>query len=252
MKTRKKTFYFAVLLLAAAAVVAVLFYSRSPQPNIVSWFIGDVDRDSEDELLVITAARPDLALDTGEAYGDTLAVYSRYQIRRSRPVLQGEPDAVFDLSSIKPLKVMAGDINGDGLAEIGVCVYKTAKFHPVLSKRPFFYDLKDGELESVWLGSRLARPFDDYLLFDLDGDGIDEIVSIESEQNGNKLLALYDWKGFGFEIRAVSDEIQSEVLFLNNTNTRQDGILVNIGNTPYHLRLDGDKLTTAQQGGNVD
>lgn len=244
MKTRRKTFYLAVILLAAAA--AVLCYSRRPGPNIVSWFVADIDGDSADELLVITAGGPDMKLDTGEACGDTLAVYSEFELRRGGPVIRGEPEAAFDLASIKPLKVLAGDIDGDGRAEIGVCVYKTTKFHPVFAKRPFFYDLKNGELEPVWLGSRLARPFDDYRLFDLDGDGIDEIVSIESEQNGHKLLALYDWKGFGFEIRAVSAEIRDEVLFLNNTNTRQNDILVSIGGTQYSLRLEGDQLVTAK------
>ena len=120
------------------------------------------------------------------------------------------------------------DIDGDGRVEIGVCVYKTAKFHPVPAKRPFFYALQDGRLQPVWLGSRLARPFADYRLFDLDGDGVDEIVSIESVQSGNQLLALYDWKGFGFEVQAISDEYQGEIVFLTHTNTRQDAILVNI------------------------
>ena len=106
--------------------------------------------------------------------------------------------------------------------------------------------MQDGRLQPVWLGSRLARPFDDYRLFDLDGDGVDEILSIESVQSGNRLLALYDWKGFGFEVRAISDEYQGEVVFLNNTNTRQDEILVNIEGTQHSLRLEGDTLTAEQ------
>lgn len=243
MKTRKSILFLTILLLAAGAA---LLFSRPPQPNIVSWYVCDIDGDSREELLLITAASADLRLDTGEVYGDTLAVYDSYKIRKNRPVVQAEPEAVFDLASIKPLKVLAGDIDGDGRVEIGVCVYKTAKFHPVPAKRPFFYALQDGQLQPVWLGSRLARPFADYRLFDLDGDGVDEIVSIESVQSGNQLLALYDWKGFGFEVRAISDEYQGEIVFLNNTNTRQDEILVNIEGTQHSLRLEGDTLTAEQ------
>ena len=85
-------------------------------------------------------------------------------------MVQGELEAVFDLVLHQaPLKVLAGDIDGDGRVEIGVCVYKTAKFHPVPAKRPFFYALQDGRLQPVWLGSRLAWPFADYRLFDLMG-----------------------------------------------------------------------------------
>jgi hypothetical protein len=75
-----------------------------------------------------------------------------------------------DLAGIRPMKVQLGDINGDGVCEISVCVYKTTTFHPVLAKRPFFFDLVDGNLIPVWLGSRLSRPFDDYILYDIDGD----------------------------------------------------------------------------------
>ena len=102
MKTRKRILYLTILLLAAGAA---LLFSRHPQPNIVSWYVCDIDGDSREELLLITAASADLRLDTGEEYGDTLAVYDSYKIRKNRPVVQGEPEAVFDLASIKPLKV---------------------------------------------------------------------------------------------------------------------------------------------------
>lgn len=36
-----------------------------------------------------------------------------------------------------------------------------------MAKRPFFYDLVEGNLIPVWLGSRLSRPFDDYILNNL-------------------------------------------------------------------------------------
>ena len=78
------------------------------------------------------------------------------------------------------------------------------------------------------------------------GDCVDEIQSNESVQSGKLLLALYDWKGFGFEVRAISDEYQGEVVFLNNANTRQDEILVNIEGTQHNLRLEGDTLTAEQ------
>lgn len=222
--------------------------SSQPETNIISWFKADMDHDTKDELLVITSDNAHNALDTGQPYGDFLKLYSEFEIVNDRPIVKGEPDYTFDLSDIKPLRVQAGDINGDGGMEIAVCVYKTTKFHPVLAKRPFFYDLTaDGELESVWLGSRLARPFEQYILSDVDQDGIDEIISIEWTKNGNKVAAVYDWKGFGFEVKAVSNEIEGETEFLNYKNCKENEILIGIGGEIYRLECEDDGIEFRQE-----
>lgn len=226
------------------SVISVLLLSiiaigrARPKADIVSWFAADMDNDSKDELLVIMDGHPDMVLDTGEAYGSYIRQYSEFKIVNNQPLIKGEPDYEFDLSSIKPLQIQAGDINGDGVMELAVCTYKTTKFHPVLAKRPFFYDLSDGNLEPVWLGSRLARPFDQYILYDLDGDGVDEIISIERTEKGNRLFAAYGWKGFGFEVKAVSDEIEGEAAFLNNVNCKEDRMIVSIAGEAYEMQLE--------------
>lgn len=233
------------LLLAVSAALlflAALLLTGRPKTNIVSWYTADINRDSKDELLVITGGGKSMKLDTGQVYGDHLNIYSQYKIVGHRPILTAPPDYSFDLTALKPLKVLAGDMNGDGLAEISICVYKSAKFHPVLAKRPFFYDLRDGELTPVWLGSRLARPFEDYRLFDVNGDGTDEIVSIELAEDGGRLAAVYAWKGFGFEVTYVSDEINGPVSFLNNTNRHADDIMLNINGKTCKLELVGGKI----------
>lgn len=209
------------------------------QSDIISWFTADINDDEKDELLLITNDSDTvMTLDTGERYGTHIKIYSKYVIQNDIPVAQGEPDYQFDLSDIKPLEIQAGDINGDGTAEIAVCVYKTAKFHPVPAKRPFFYDLINGGLEPVWLGSRLARPYADYILFDVDDDDIEEIISIEFAENGNKVLAVYDWKGFGFEVKAISNEMTEAISFLNNINNRADMVLVEIAGESHQLILE--------------
>lgn len=214
--------------------------ASNQESGIISWFTADINADAKDELLIITrdSTAAAMTLDTGEEYGTYIEIYSEYVIRNDTPLPQGEPDYQFDLSEIKPLYIQAGDINGDGTAELAVCVYKTAEFHPVPAKRPFFYDLTDGGLEPVWLGSRLARPFADYILFDVDDDGIEEIISIEFTENGNQVLAVYDWKGFGFEVKAISDEIDGTVTFLNNKSSRADVVLVEIAGEPHQLCLE--------------
>ena len=217
--------------------------------DIVSWFTADIDHDSNEELLVITDGGGDeeLRLDTGERYGSFVKIYSDYELANQAPIPKGEPDYIFDLSEIKPLKVQAGDINGDGEMELAVCVYKTTKFHPVLAKRPFFYGMKEGKLEPVWLGSRLARPFDDYILADVDHDDIDEIVSIEFLEDGGQVFAVYDWKGFGFEVKAVTEKLAGQAAFLNHLHGKQGDIAVEVDGERYQLSLAGSTIELTRQ-----
>ncbi len=49
-----------------------------------------------------------------------------------------------------------------------------------------------------WRGSALARPFTDFALRDLDGDGVDELVVHECEAGARTGFAAYRWNGFGF------------------------------------------------------
>lgn len=242
MKALKKLILTILVILAITMVFLILWqyknHASNPKTDIISWF------EAEDKLYVVTKNIPDtnLRIDTGEEYGNYIKVYSDYEFSNTTPTPINKPDFQTDLSSIKPLKIQIGDIDGDGVKDIAVCVYKTTKFHPVLAKRPFFYRLNEGNLESVWLGSRLARPFDDYILFDVDEDDIDEIISIESTENGNKLIAIYDWKGFGFEIKTISEELQGTVTFLNNLNHKDTNVLIAISENQYQLSLQGDQI----------
>lgn len=104
-----------------------------------------------------------------------------------------------DYSDLKPWKVTSGDVDGDEKDEISIGVYKKTPLHQVMAKRPFIYYYEDNRLLPKWRGSRLSKPFDDYDFYDIDGDGIDELISIELLQNGQKVINTYKWRGFGFE-----------------------------------------------------
>ncbi len=104
-----------------------------------------------------------------------------------------------DMADINPWKVQTCDVDGDGRTEISIGVYKTARFHPVMAKRPFIYEWHGNAISPKWLGSRLSRPFDDYIFADINADGVDEIISIEHLRDGRKAVNSYSWKGFGFE-----------------------------------------------------
>lgn len=170
--------------------------------NAVSYCVADADGDGTDELVLIAAGRDKADYPPGGRCGSTLVildyggfVYGPHKILNS-----------FDMDRLMPSKAVAGDINGDGIVEIGVCVYKTAVFHQAYAKRPFFYALNEGRLVPVWLGSRLSRPFKDYILTDLTGDGISNIAAIEYTGAGGCAVRAYAWAGFGFEAFAEGPE----------------------------------------------
>ncbi|MDI6706238.1 MAG: hypothetical protein QME73_08280 [Bacillota bacterium] len=129
--------------------------------------------------------------DSGEWYGDHIAGYSMTD--RLNPVYSK------DMADYSPWRIQTADVDGDGAREISIGVYKTARLHPVMAKRPFIY-CWDGEgLRPRWLGSRLSRPFTEYVFGDLDGDGKDEIIAVEVLKDGQNIVQCYGWTGFGFQ-----------------------------------------------------
>ena len=185
--------------------------------KIFSSFISDLDADGTDELLLVVGKdkneygeyllilKPELALQG--AISGTNAEKPTIGDADAQPAAVSDIQATlglkqiyrFDMKEINPWKVQTCDVDGDGSKEISVGVYKKAVFHPVMAKRPFIYNWSDGHMSPKWLGSRLARPFDDYVFCDINSDGKDELISEELIADGSKAINTYGWKGFGFE-----------------------------------------------------
>lgn len=176
---------------------------------------GDINGDGQEEYLLLTKSL------LGK-YGKELIIYNGVydltEIYRE------------DFSELKPWKIDTGDIDGDGIDEISIGVYKETIFHPVMAKRPFIYSFSDNTLLAKWRGSRLSRPFTDYTFYDIDEDGVDEIISIEITENEKMLINSYKWIGFGIEGLMESSEFDN-IAELWKAN----GIYMNIEN-------DGDKF----------
>ena len=231
---------FVLLLLLFVCLFSHIRFPKGSVPlrNIISYCIGDATNDGVPELLAITGVGK---IDTGERHGKLLLVCNasaQADISKLGYIPFNKIQQRIDLSAIKPMKVQLGDVNGDSINEVAICVYKTAKFHPVMAKRPFFFDLVEGQLIPVWLGSRLSRPFDDYILYDLDGDDIDEIMSIEQLEDGGRVLAVYNWKGFGFEMLTQSEKFEGKLDFDPNGQTPGTGeISIDFSSSKEHTGL---------------
>lgn len=236
MKVWQKSFAVSAVLSAALPVLVNLYSCAAipegavPIRDIVSFCIGDATNDGALELLVISGGGEN---DAGERCGEFLLVCNASAHADMEKLGYIPPEKInyrIDLAAINPMKVQLGDVNGDGVNEVAICAYKTAQFHPVMAKRPFFFDLVEGNLIPVWLGSRLSRPFDDYILYDIDGDDTDEIISVERLENDDRVVAAYKWRGFGFEMLAQSEAYGGELRFDMNAagetkETREVGVI---------------------------
>ena len=152
--------------------------------RVYDYELGDIDGDGRIELVVLTKK-------AFRKYGKEVYIF---KIDKKIEEIYSE-----DFSRLKPWTIALGDVDGDGKDEVSVGVYKKTQFHRVMAKRPFIYSFEDNRLVPKWKGSRLSKPFTDYIFYDIDENGIDEIVSIEILENEEKVINTYKWKGFGFE-----------------------------------------------------
>lgn len=72
-----------------------------------------------------------------------------------------------------------GRVNDENLYDIAFGVYSVAPWHRVSAKRMFLYKSVNLDLKPKFRCSRLITPMYDFLLYDIDKDGFDEIISIE-------------------------------------------------------------------------
>lgn len=76
-------------------------------------------------------------------------------------------------------KVDFGRVNDENKFDIAFGVYSIAPWHRKPSKRVFLYKVVNLELKPKFRCSRLITPMYDFILYDADSDGFDEVVSIE-------------------------------------------------------------------------
>lgn len=159
--------------------------------HIVDALVARRQAGADEELLVILG--PD-----GSTYGtsfEILGVSTDGTLERR---------AYESMQEMNPWRLQTADVDGDGIQDISITMYKKTKFHPVMANRPFLYSWKEGRIAPLWRGSRLSRPFDDYVFSDLNRDGRDELIANEQLESGERVLQAYHWKGFGFEGLAQS------------------------------------------------
>jgi len=138
--------------------------------------------------------------------------------------------------------VSAGDVDGDGHQEVGLCTYSHTARDPHYSRRFFVYSWDErGDLYPRWRGSRLCRPYLSARLADVTGDEKHELVSVEVGLGGGQMLVAYQWNQFGFWGLGHSAEYSELTVLEPNAKLPEVGrgvlVLVSRGDEQRRLAL---------------
>lgn len=125
-------------------------------------------------------------------------------------------------------KVDLGRVNDENKFDIAFGVYSIAPWHRTPSKRVFLYKVVGLELKPKFRCSRLINPMYDFILYDIDGDAFDEIVSIE-KYKGVYSIGIY--KQYDMLIERIATKkinfrptklIKSDKLFIEGINIKKE------------------------------
>jgi hypothetical protein len=120
-----------------------------------------------------------------------------------------------------------GDPNDDGRNEILVALWKPDD-QGTLHSQPFIVGFRGGRYKTIWGGSAVTYGIHELLLTDLDGDGRQELIVLESADSADGLeatlrtLSVWDWHGWGFSLRWRSEAGHYSNLGLAPSEGRND------------------------------
>jgi hypothetical protein len=193
-----------------------IYKFKVPEGNILSGCVSTLDNDNIHNLLLLLSK-------TDGKYAEDLMVVTLIEANNN---ISFKTICKKSLKTMKPWKIQTCDVDGDGKKEVSIAMYKTTPFHPILAKRPFLYQWEKNDIAPKWLGSRLSKPFEDYIFMDLNQDGKDDLVAIEILKSGRKIISAYAWKGFGFEMIGESSEFE-DILEIKKENEENNvGLMI--------------------------
>lgn len=137
-------------------------------------------------------------LSSNKKYGDEIYIKNK------------DKNFKINVEGMNPWKLQFCNVDG-GEVELAIGVYKESERHKEKARRPFIYniDFENERLKPKLRISRLNNPMVDFLMYDIDGDGFDEIISIEENLYGNYEFGGYNWTSFSFTKDYCSVELEN-------------------------------------------
>ncbi len=125
-------------------------------------------------------------------------------------VLQSDVEIWRSDPAWRVVDVALGDPNDDGRYEILAALWKPNDAG-VLTSHPFIIGYRGGTVKVIWGGSAVTHGIHEIALADIDGNGVEELVVLESARPGDgpdatqRTLSVWDWHGWGFNLRWRSE-----------------------------------------------
>lgn len=98
----------------------------------------------------------------------------------------------------KPRKIVVTDLEGDSILEICVAANKKDPSAVASASKFLIYNVVANRLALKWSGTIAAQVLIDFGFFDINDDGINELITLESTGDRSKDVNAYQWCGFGF------------------------------------------------------
>lgn len=141
-------------------------------------------------------------------------------------IRQGETEIWRSDPVWRVVDVALGDPNDDGRYELLAALWKPNDVG-VLTSHPFIIAHRGGAIKVIWGGSAVTYGIHELALADVDGDRVEELIVLESAQSGagpdavQRTLSVWDWHGWGFNLRWRSEAARYE-----NLGLTEDGVIV--------------------------
>ncbi|MCB9420176.1 MAG: CapA family protein [Ardenticatenaceae bacterium] len=113
-----------------------------------------------------------------------------------------------------------GDPNDDGRYELLLAIWQTDNEGHDRSQ-PYIVGYRGGEYKLIWGGRPLARPISEIELGDVDGDGKQELVSVEEDA-----ISVWRWQGWNFSLMWRSENGRYQGLVLQKNEQGYETITI--------------------------
>ncbi|MEK6653226.1 MAG: CapA family protein [Nitrospirota bacterium] len=102
-----------------------------------------------------------------------------------------------------PWRIYSCDLDGDSIRKLCVGVNKTTRFDKTIANRLYVYGRSKRGIYPVWFGTRLGLPFLDFAICDVDGDGIEEVITLGEKPDGSRMVVSYKHGNFNFDMAGI-------------------------------------------------